>query len=100
MAELQFTNSQRFERFYSIFHIAALVVCVIMGVMALFGDNGFIYVPPIFAVCGLMQIVNAIDALHCIRRSDRRTRLGIMLIILGLIFFVLTFVTAKAFWFS
>ena len=99
MSEINFARStQSYERFYNIAHIAAGVVCVLMGIFAIFAKNGYIYFPPIFLVAGLIELLNAYDALKGVRRNAKRKKAGIIMIVLAVVLFFLTFVSIKCFW--
>ena len=99
MAEIEFGDySQRFERFYNIFHLAAAVLCLIMAFFALFEDGHYIFVPPIFIIGAAVCALNAYDRFSGGRRKKAARRAGFLYAALMLLLLAAAFISVKCFW--
>lgn len=98
MANIQFGNSEEYERFYTIAHIATCVVCAILTLLVIFTSNGKVYIPIIFFFASLISFLNAYDTVHGIRRNKKAERKCILTGIIGVIMLILTVVSIVCFW--
>ncbi|MBQ7248316.1 MAG: hypothetical protein IJS22_09545 [Lachnospiraceae bacterium] len=100
MAEIKFGDySQRFEQFYNIFHIAAAVLCLIMGVFALIEEGRYAFLPPIFIIGAAVMGLNAYDRFSGSRRKKAAKRAGYMYLGLMVLLTAVSVVSAVCFWF-
>ena len=99
MSEINFAKTtQSYERFYNIAHIAAGVVTILMAIFAIFTKNGYIYFPAIFLVAGLIELLNAYDALKGVRKNAKRKRAGVIMLVMAGLLFLLTAISIICFW--
>ena len=73
MAEIRFGDySQDFERFFSFAHLIICGVCALLGLLSIFGEDHFRYLPVIFFLAGLLAFL---DAYNSFREYEKQSTL-------------------------